>query len=108
MNCRRTERVRSSKDLQSTEHLKDNGRVFCNPLPSYINSVSETTTQSFACVCIRNVRLMGVNQTLTKTYTVLLHDSQKLDNDLGAWSDHDLSLASLFGIVDGIQAVVKY
>jgi len=36
-----------------------------------------------------------------------LHDSQELDNDLGGRSDEDLSLASLLGIVDGVQAVVK-
>jgi hypothetical protein len=40
-------------------------------------------------------------------HTVLLHDGQELDNDLGGRSDEDLSLASLLGIVDGVQAVVK-
>lgn len=39
--------------------------------------------------------------------TVLLHNAQELDNDLGRRSDEDLSLASLLGIVDGVQAVVK-
>ena len=40
--------------------------------------------------------------------TMLLHDSKELDNDFGAGSDHDLAFSSLFGIVDGIQAVVKH
>ncbi len=36
-----------------------------------------------------------------------LHDSQELDDDLGARSDEDLSLARLLGIVDGVEGVVK-
>jgi hypothetical protein len=39
--------------------------------------------------------------------TVLLHDAQELDNDLGAGSDEDLTLASLFGIVDALESVVE-
>ena len=39
--------------------------------------------------------------------TVLLHDRQELDDDLGARSDHDLTLASLFGIVDALESVVE-
>jgi hypothetical protein len=38
---------------------------------------------------------------------VLLHDSQELDNDLGGRSDHDLTLASLLGVVDGIESIVE-
>jgi hypothetical protein len=30
---------------------------------------------------------------------VLLHDLEEFDNDLARWSDQDLSLASLFGII---------
>lgn len=40
--------------------------------------------------------------------TVLLHDSEELDNDLGAWADQDLTLAALLGVVDGIEAVVEH
>ena len=36
-----------------------------------------------------------------------LHDLQEFDNDLGAGSDHDLTLASLFGVVDGVQRIVE-
>jgi hypothetical protein len=39
--------------------------------------------------------------------TVSLHDGQELDNDLGAGSDQDLALASLLGIVDRLESVVK-
>lgn len=38
---------------------------------------------------------------------MLLHDSQELDDDLGARSDKDLSLASLLGIVDRVESVVE-
>ncbi len=38
---------------------------------------------------------------------MLLHDRQELDDDLGAWSDQDLTLASLLGIVDALESVVE-
>ena len=44
---------------------------------------------------------------MVEKHTVLLHDSQELDNDLGGRSDQDLTLASLLGIVHGIESVVK-
>lgn len=40
-------------------------------------------------------------------HTVLLHDSEELDDDLGAWSDQDLSLSSFLGIVDALKAIVQ-
>lgn len=39
--------------------------------------------------------------------TMLLHDRQELDDDLGARSDQDLTLASLFGVVDALESVVE-
>ena len=39
--------------------------------------------------------------------TVLLHDAKELDNDLGAWSDQDLTLAGLLGVVDGVERIVE-
>jgi hypothetical protein len=39
--------------------------------------------------------------------TVALHHSEELDDDLGAWSDHDLALSRLFGVVDGIERIVE-
>lgn len=36
-----------------------------------------------------------------------LHDGQELDDDLGGGSDHDLALASLLGVVDGIERIVE-
>lgn len=40
-------------------------------------------------------------------HTVLLHDSQELDNDLGRRTDHDLASASLLGVVDGVKRIVE-
>lgn len=39
---------------------------------------------------------------------MLLHDLQELDNDFGARSDQCLTLASLLGIVDGLETVVEH
>ena len=38
---------------------------------------------------------------------MLLHNSKELDDDLGAGSDHDLSLSSLFGVVDALKSIVE-
>ena len=40
-------------------------------------------------------------------HTVLLHDAQELDNDLGARADEHLALSSLLGVVDGIERIVE-
>ena len=37
--------------------------------------------------------------------TVLLHHTQKFDDDLGGWSDQDLTLTGLFGVVNGVQSI---
>lgn len=39
--------------------------------------------------------------------TVLLHNGQHLDDDLGGRSDQDLSLSSSLGVDDVVQAVVE-
>lgn len=36
-----------------------------------------------------------------------LHNSQKLDYDFRARSDEDLTLASSFGVVDGIERIIE-
>lgn len=38
---------------------------------------------------------------------MLLHDTEELDDDLRARSNHDLSLSSLLGIVDRLEAVIE-
>ena len=38
---------------------------------------------------------------------MLLHHLQELDNHLRAWADHDLTLAGLLGIVDGLERIVE-
>lgn len=40
-------------------------------------------------------------------HTVLLHDREEFDNDLGAGSDQDLALAGLLSVVDGIERIVQ-
>lgn len=38
---------------------------------------------------------------------MLLHDGQELDDDFGAGTDQDLTLASLFGVVDALEGIVE-
>ena len=40
-------------------------------------------------------------------HTVLLHDREELDDDLGAGSDHALSFARLLGVVDCLESIVE-
>lgn len=40
-------------------------------------------------------------------HTMLLHDRQELDNDLGARPNEDLALAGLLGVVHGIERIVQ-
>jgi hypothetical protein len=39
--------------------------------------------------------------------TVLLHDVQEADDDLGGRTDQDLALAGLLGVVDGVERIVQ-
>lgn len=36
-----------------------------------------------------------------------LHNAQELDNNLGARVYQDLTLASLFSVVDGVERIIK-
>ena len=38
---------------------------------------------------------------------MLLHDTEELDDDLGGWSNKNLSLSGLLGVVDGIERIVE-
>lgn len=49
----------------------------------------------------------GKKKTSIVKRTVALHDLEELDNDLGARSDQDLTLAGLLGIVDGVEGIVE-
>ena len=42
---------------------------------------------------------------MEEKHTVLLHNLQKLDDDLGGRSDQDLALTGLLGVVDGVKSV---
>lgn len=46
-------------------------------------------------------------QSKSTRHTVLLHDRQELDNDLGGRADHNLTLASLLGVVHGVERIVE-
>ena len=50
-------------------------------------------------------RMKGVWKIFQRT--VLLHHAEKLDNNLGAWSDENLALSSLLSIVYGVERIVK-
>lgn len=39
--------------------------------------------------------------------TVLLHDAEELDDDLGRRADEHLSLSGLLGVVDGVERIVE-
>lgn len=39
--------------------------------------------------------------------TVLLHDLQELDDDLGRRANQDLTLAHLLGVVDALESIVE-
>ena len=49
----------------------------------------------------------NTKETVKALHTVLLHDRKEFDDDLGAWSNHDLALAGSFGVVDGIERIVE-
>ena len=40
-------------------------------------------------------------------HTVLLHDTEELDDDLGGRADEHLSLSGLLGVVDGVERIVE-
>lgn len=48
-----------------------------------------------------------VKEQAKMSHTVLLHDLQKLDNDLGRRADQDLTLAHLLGVVDALKSIVQ-
>jgi hypothetical protein len=50
-------------------------------------------------------RSVVINVLELTNVTVLLDNLQELDDNLGGWSDDDLSLTGLLGVVDGVQSV---
>ena len=55
----------------------------------------------------RNRDPVSEPHTHTHKHTVLLHDAEELDNDLGGGAHHHLALACLLGIVDCVEAIVE-
>ena len=39
---------------------------------------------------------------------MLLHNAQELDDDFGAGADEHLALPSFFGVIDGVERIIKY
>jgi len=89
------------------------GQEFDNPLLNLVelDVVAGRDTSALVDTAVKlNDNLSGsvvVNLLELADVTVSLHDTQELDDDLRRGSDEDLSLASLLGIVDGVQAVVE-
>lgn len=48
-----------------------------------------------------------LNGKIGEPHTVLLHDGQELDDDLGRRADENLALARLLGVVDGVKRIVE-
>lgn len=44
---------------------------------------------------------------MDRQLTMLLHNRQELDHDLRRWTAQNLTLATLFSINDGLEAVVE-
>lgn len=49
----------------------------------------------------------GMSREAHSRLTVLLHDVEELDDDLGARADHHLALAGLLGVVHGVERIVE-
>lgn len=58
-------------------------------------------------MCVTARTWGGSMKEIARIRTVALHDLEELDDDLGGRSDQDLTLASLLGIVDGVERVVE-
>lgn len=87
-------------------YLKDKGRRGGETFRLVINPGKDARKRRKYIKKKRTLQKLNENIERQK-HTVLLHDAQKLDNDLGRRPDQDLPLARLLGVVDGIQGVVE-
>jgi hypothetical protein len=78
-------------------------------LPSYQpgGGVVEICLGSFVFLVLIACLLVRVLEVAGQRRTVLLHDVQEADDDLGGRTDQDLALASLLGVVDGVERIVQ-
>ena len=75
------------------------------PLPSYQTGLSPSLfSRFFPTSCNLQIR---ADLIVDMRHTVLLHNLQELDDNLGARADHDLALAGLLGVVDGVERIVE-
>jgi hypothetical protein len=68
------------------------------PLPSYHPETGRKEGESFERHTNRKYRAPKQGRS-RKAHTVALHDTEELDDDLGARSDEHLALASLLSVV---------
>ncbi len=52
--------------------------------------------------------IKSCQQLIQVLLTVLLHDLQELDNNLGGWSDQDLTLSTLLSIGNGLEDIGEH
>jgi len=74
-------------------HLKGQGREVC----FHVETVAQLSARSGSVA----------GEERRSRRTMLLHNAQEFDDDLRAWSDQDLSLPGLLGVVDGIERIVE-
>ncbi len=92
------ERVRSSHRNKFIGHLKGRGRrgyKISKPLPSYQPEKRVRREKWHKVISILEQR------------TVLLHNTQKLNNHFRAWADEYLTFPSFFGVVDGVERIIE-
>lgn len=51
---------------------------------------------------------MVINDFEFTNVTVLLHDLEELDDDLGGGADQDLTLSTLFGVINALKSIVQH
>jgi hypothetical protein len=67
----------------------------------------EICQRSFVSIVLIACLLVCVLGMDGRRRTVLLHDVQEADDDLGGRTDQDLALAGLLGVVDGVKRIVQ-
>ena len=103
--------VRGGQD-QETELTS--GQQVTNPLFHFTKLDVETgrddTTLVQATVQLNDnlTSAVVINDFEFTNVTVLLHDLQELDDDLGGGADKNLTLSTLFGIVNALKSIVQH
>ncbi len=75
------------------DFVEDNVESWGNDT-TFVEAAVQVDNDFTSSVIIDNFKFANV--------AVLHHDGQELNNDLGAWSQQDLTLVSLLGVGDGL------